>query len=1075
MAFAKVRGSNHETYEQEIELYSDGDDVIIEGFCSCPVGYNCKHVAAVLIEIFESRLSRAAPKGTVTVAPPRRSGLTPVIRSHTATPAPSLSKALDTWLNRAHRGAAKSGFSTNHRLLFMLSLVWDGDKREVRLEIYSGKLNKDGSYHDVSPYSGDLVGSNRAQFVRQDDDIIRMLTVSSGYGYSTKLMRLTDTDLSQYLLRRLLATGRLFWGGQSRAPLQLGTPRSAALAWQVQPDGVQQTTLQVQPEAEAILPLTPPWYVDTLRGWMGVIETTATLEEVQLFLACPPVPAVELPQFQKAFKSLPEDFPRPQPLTIRRTSPQLIPRLTLSAITLPGWYGGSGESVDAAALEYRYGEVILPASDTVTTPSHYRDGHLTIMARDPKAERRARQVIEGYELVAVSHFHPYLPKSLHHHFVPLANQSHRVATWQNFVLKAVSQLRQSGWEIVFDDSFSQQVVEPEDWYGELEASEEGWFSLELGVVIGGERVSLIPLLIELIARLPGAFSSEALANLSDDETILVPYGGKQLAIPAARVKAILATLVELYLRGNLTDDKLRLPLLDAARLLELEEALELRCLGADELRQLAERLRNFEQIALVNPAAGLQATLRPYQQQGLSWLQFLRDYQLAGVLADDMGLGKTLQTLAHLQLEKAAGRADAPSLVVCPTSVAPNWVREAERFTPELRVLLLHGKERKEHFETLADYDLIVTTYPLIARDFDALKDQPFYHLILDEAQVVKNPKTNAFKAVAALTAEHRLALSGTPLENHLGELWALFHFLMPGFLGSSEQFRRLYRTPIERQGDSERQQQLVKRVKPFILRRTKQVVAKELPEKNEITVPIELSDGQRDLYETLRVAMHKRVRDEIDKKGLARSQIMVLDAILKLRQVCCDPRLVNVSGAKKVKTSAKLEWLLETLPEMLSEGRKVLLFSQFAKLLELVEVSLQKLSINYAKLTGQTKDREAQIRAFQEGDAQVFLITLKAGGVGLNLTAADTVIHFDPWWNPAAENQATDRAYRIGQDKPVFVYKLISTGSIEEKILRLQERKAALAAGILSGSLSQAVALTQDDVQMLFAPLEAS
>ncbi|CAN5740431.1 hypothetical protein BH24DEI2_BH24DEI2_13490 [soil metagenome] len=315
--------------------------------------------------------------------------------------------------------------------------------------------------------------------------------------------------------------------------------------------------------------------------------------------------------------------------------------------------------------------------------------------------------------------------------------------------------------------------------------------------------------------------------------------------------------------------------------------------------------------------------------------------------------------------------------------------------------------------------------------------------------------------------------MSGTPLENHLGELWSLFHFLMPGFLGKAEAFRQLYRTPIERNGDAGRQRQLAGRVRPFILRRAKSEVAKELPPKSEIVVPIELVGAQRDLYETLRVAMSERVRDEVGKQGLARSQIMILDALLKLRQACCDPRLVKVSGAKNVKSSAKLEWLKDVLPNMLEEGRKVLIFSQFATLLGLLEETLAKLGVRYAKLTGQTRNRAEQIDAFQTGDAQVFLITLKAGGVGLNLTAADTVIHYDPWWNPAAENQATDRAHRIGQDKSVFVYKLITSGSIEEKILKLQERKAALVQGILEGTLATASGLSQDDLQDLFAPLE--
>jgi SNF2 family DNA or RNA helicase len=323
------------------------------------------------------------------------------------------------------------------------------------------------------------------------------------------------------------------------------------------------------------------------------------------------------------------------------------------------------------------------------------------------------------------------------------------------------------------------------------------------------------------------------------------------------------------------------------------------------------------------------------------------------------------------------------------------------------------------------------------------------------------------------LDARHRLCLTGTPLQNHLGELWSQFHFLMPGLLGEEKSFNADFRKPIEKHGDSARNALLTRRVKPFMLRRTKDAVAKELPPKTEIVLPIELGSAQRDLYETVRLAMDKKVRAEIARKGVARSQIVILDALLKLRQVCCDPRLVKRTGmAKSAAASAKLDALMDLVDTLLSEGRKILVFSQFTSMLELIAEELRSRSFEYVVLTGDTVDRAAPVAAFQQGQVPVFLISLKAGGVGLNLTAADTVIHFDPWWNPASENQATDRAWRIGQGKPVFVYKLIAQGTLEEKIQEMQRRKGELASAVLADGGALGLPITQDDLQAIFAPL---
>ncbi|MDQ5888618.1 MAG: hypothetical protein QG667_1912, partial [Pseudomonadota bacterium] len=390
------------------------------------------------------------------------------------------------------------------------------------------------------------------------------------------------------------------------------------------------------------------------------------------------------------------------------------------------------------------------------------------------------------------------------------------------------------------------------------------------------------------------------------------------------------------------------------------------------------------------------------------------------------------------------------------------------------RVLALHGPQRKADFERIAEHDVVLTTYPLLWRDIDAIGQQAYHTLILDEAQTVKNAASRSADAVRQIKAQHRLCVTGTPLENHLGELWSLFDFLMPGFLGDSKNFSKLWRTPIEKHGNSGRMALLARRIKPFILRRRKDEVAKELPPKTEIVREVELQGRQRDLYETVRAAMDSRIREEVASKGFARSQIVILDALLKLRQVCCDPRLVKADSARAVKEHAKLDLLMEMLPELVEEGRRILLFSQFTSMLALIQEALQQVKLDYVLLTGDTTDRETPIKRFQAGEVPIFLISLKAGGVGLNLTAADTVIHFDPWWNPAVENQATDRAHRIGQQKPVFVYKLIVAGSIEDKILQLQQKKADLAAGILSEDHAGSVKFSADDIAALLAPLPA-
>ncbi|MBU2323467.1 MAG: DEAD/DEAH box helicase, partial [Gammaproteobacteria bacterium] len=649
--------------------------------------------------------------------------------------------------------------------------------------------------------------------------------------------------------------------------------------------------------------------------------------------------------------------------------------------------------------------------------------------------------------------------------------------WLQFVQHVVPQLRRDGWHIQMHPEFQYNLAQIDDWYAEVEETREhDWFDLELGIEVDGQRISLLPILLQAIRRTPGLLSGETLAKRADDELLLVslPHSTQRAALPYARLKPLLGTLGELFFREpGENNERLRLPRADAARLGALQQGPTLSWQGGERLRGFAQRLQ-ARQLAPISAPAGLRAELRPYQLHGVAWMQTLGELEVGGILADDMGLGKTLQTLAYLLAEKQAGRLQQPALIIMPTSLIPNWQDEAARFTPQLRVLALHGTKRRELFQQIAEHDVLLTTYALLPRDLKILGAYQYPLLILDEAQNIKNPRSKAALAAGQLHARQRLCLTGTPLENHLGELWSLFNFLMPGWLGDSKAFTQDYRLPIERQGNAQRLAHLHGRIRPFVLRRRKEEVASELPPKTEITHWVELSPAQRDRYETLRLAMDKKVRAEIARQGMARSQIVILEALLRLRQACCDLRLLdgNASGLTAA-DSGKLSALLAMLEELVGEGRRVLVFSQFTSLLELIEPELDARQVAYTRLTGSTQDRRTPVQQFQAGAYPVFLISLKAGGAGLNLTAADTVIHVDPWWNPAAEAQASDRAYRIGQDKPVFVYKLITRGSVEEKIQRLQQGKANLARGVLEGGSQAQWQLSEDDLQALFAPLE--
>ncbi len=484
-------------------------------------------------------------------------------------------------------------------------------------------------------------------------------------------------------------------------------------------------------------------------------------------------------------------------------------------------------------------------------------------------------------------------------------------------------------------------------------------------------------------------------------------------------------------------------------------------------REKLERLTNFNGIEKQALPEALKGELRPYQYEGYNWLHFLKEYGFGGCLADDMGLGKTIQALSLLLAEKANGN-EAPSLIVCPTSVVFNWMNEIKRFAPDLRALRQTGTERQRLEVNYDDYDVVLTSYGTLRQDIVFLKDVEFNYVILDESQYIKNPLSQTAKATKLLRARRRLALTGTPIENNTIELWSLFSFLNPGLLGSLNYFKNAFAKPIEKQQDEQTATLLRKTVYPFILRRTKDKVATELPPKVENIILTEMEPAQKKIYNKWRDYYRAALLSQISDVGLDKTRMNVLEGLTRLRQIACHPILVEDVFAGSV---GKYDTLIEYLDEITAEGHKVLVFSQFVRMLSIIRRYLDSRKTPYAYLDGRTRDREACVARFQQDDTcKIFLISLKAGGTGLNLTSADYVIHYDPWWNPAVESQATDRTHRIGQDKHVFVYKLITKGTVEEKILQLQEQKKELVSNIISTDQSLFKQLTVDDIKKLFS-----
>ncbi len=617
----------------------------------------------------------------------------------------------------------------------------------------------------------------------------------------------------------------------------------------------------------------------------------------------------------------------------------------------------------------------------------------------------------------------------------------------DFLTQSIPLLTKAGFEIYGEERLrSARLKRAEPVLRVSISSGIDWFDIEAAVQYGDQSVSLKDVL-KAVRR------GERYVKLADGTFGQIPPEWLE------RYKYLLG-LAEETERGLRVRD-IQAPLLDRL----LEDAAEVQ--AAREFQERREQLRGFERITPQPLPQGFQGELRPYQKAGVDWLHFLHEYRFGGILADDMGLGKTVQALVFLQSLKERGEAERASLLVVPKSLLVNWQREAARFTPQLRVLEFTGAGRRKDPSIFDGYDVVLTTYGTMLRDVEFLRSYRFHYVILDESQAIKNPLAKTARAARLLNADHRLAMTGTPVENTTFELWSQFAFLNPGLLGSLESFKENFANPIESRQDEEAAATLRKLVYPFILRRTKAQVAPELPPRTERTLFVELEPAQRKLYTRVRDRYRAELLGMIQTQGIDNARMKILEGLLRLRQVCIHPALVEPTYRGE---PAKFELLFETLETLQAEGHKALVYSQFVEVLKRVRAGLEERRIPYAYLDGQTRDRQAQVDRFQCDPAvPFFLLSLKAGGVGLNLTAADYVIHLDPWWNPAVEMQAADRAHRIGQDKPVFIYKLIARDTVEEKILQLQERKRGLVEQLITTEESFFKSLTREDVEILF------
>lgn len=904
----------------------------------------------------------------------------------------------------------------------------------------------------------------------------KIADVSGIQKYSSDEVAHQMAELMDECLIRIVETGRARFRSIDGPLLHFRKMCSGRVAWRCKSEFLVPYLTAVQGEKKyELVQWNSPWYFDEKSGDFGSVNFGASFSLLKDYVSKTKLPFNMAEKFNAKLQELCLDSLFDSVVSADDVEFRLektIPMLGIELLRVK-------RSFTLAGVKHDIRSYIRVAM--LSKISKFKDGELfcdmagkfVYTSHNAVEENRYLERIESIGFQKIDKTNLLLPDDNAEYFsFPDANK------WIEFSEKHFDELRNEGWQFDFESDISILPVEIDNsnFVFEVKEDEGWWLSLKLDIEVAGIRVALLPILLGALQSLPDCekITADTIAPLNKGGKFnsYLP-DGRVVRIPFARISNILLTLGEFILRdGN--KEVLRISAHAAAELSENNSLESLELPISKTLRDKIAGLRHLKNMPMVEAPSEFNALLRPYQLLGLSWLQGMARAKFGGILADDMGLGKTIQVLAHIAVEKEKQRLTKPFLVVCPTSVLPNWLSEAKKFAPQLKVHSHHGADRESSLKNIADADLVVSTYPLLLRD-EFLRKFEWHGIALDESQAIKNASSGIAMAACELKADQRFCITGTPVENHLGELWSQFRFLTPELLGTRSVFEACVRKPIEKDSDHSIKSALSQRIRPFVLRRTKNEVAKELPEKTKIVRLVELVGRQRDLYETVRLSCSALVQNQINQQGFKNSQINILSALQKLRQVCCDPRLVKLEAAVNVTERAKLDLLSEMLTTIVEEGRKVLVFSQYTSMLDLIAQELNELGFPFVQLRGDTKDRVGPVREFQEGSTQIFLLSLKAGGSGLNLTAADTVIHYDPWWNPAAEEQATDRAHRIGQKKNVFVYKLIVKGTIEERMLELQEQKRNISRGLFDEQRADSisVSLTEKDIERLLRPIE--
>lgn len=1041
---ALVDGSDFEPYNVSVTVTRNTQNMMsFDTDCTCPVGYRCKHAVALLLHEAQAQQIASAKVSQLTQPTQNTSKTTKAVLQ-------AVNRYFENIYNITQRQLAQLPTEIAPKSEGMLFLIKMGaiftDITPIKVRrLKGGELSS--NYSPASTWSNFITGYGRmpAYCDTFDLELLHLLfAAKESYTHNVIL----KGELGEVIVRKLLIHNKLVAEvHQQLVPVVALEPCELQLSWQSVKNDAWQLTHNLAISGEfRLVETTPPYVLGfDVDGQCAYLTPIVSPLPTALLVALLHKPvAIPSQQLFDLWQPLLEIYPAlpSLPASLLPNRLQILPVPVLQLAQLNADTVTYLPAPVIAKLSIRYdGFYFRPEQSENHKTEIVEDalGHRLMVERDFAQEAKAVYALldmglDWHDMDASQKDAMLLVPQPQRHSVEV-----KPYHWLPY-LEQLNLLRELGWQVTIDLP-SLNNIQVSDGVSVNLLDDEGDFALDATLSTVEGELPLLPLIHEYLAQ------DKPLPD--QGEIYLEKPDGGFVRIDVAQLAPIFQTITELYDRPLNSDGQLKLSQYDVMGL--NSQQVKVKGQKAQAIRRMVSQLATISGIDPVEPPQNLKATLRDYQQLGFNWLQFITQHQLGGILADDMGLGKTLQVISHLLKLHEQGQLSKPALVVAPTSVVGNWMAELKKFAPSLRAIRFDGSERKQLQSSLTEAQVIVTSFSLLQRDAEFWHTVPLHSLIIDEAQYVKNSKAKTAQVIRELNCEHRLCLTGTPMENHLGELWSLFDFVIPGFLTDERTFKKRYRNPIEQHGDQDCQQRLSQRVSPFMLRRTKADVVQELPPKTEVVQRVTLDKAQWQLYSSVRLSMEKRVRELMAEKGLKRSHIEILDALLKLRQACCDPRLLKIPAAEKVKHSAKLEALVEMVSELVAEGRKILVFSQFATMLGLIEDALHQATITTSKLTGQTRKRQDAIDAFTQGKADVFLISLKAGGVGLNLTVADTVIHYDPWWNPAVEAQATDRAYRIGQDKPVFVYKLIAENTVEEKILQMQEKKRALADSLFS------------------------